>query len=120
MDHLILILGHYTGGTLWDAVLAIPGVNADSITITIHTNITIKELKVKVRSHKYGVSTGNEPQFHGGFKSCDLTGRGSDIISYVCRCERPEFCLWVYLEVNQAATNSIFTICEVAVAENIN
>ncbi len=105
----------YTGGILWDAILAVPtGLDAQSITLTINTNITIPELKVKVRSNKQGISAGTEPQFYGGFKICDVTGKGSDVISYVCRCERSDMCQWVYLEVNQAQPNSVYSICEVS------
>ncbi len=96
---------------LWDAMIVVHGLDADIITLTIHTNITIQELRVKTARE----SAQNEPHYHGGFKFCHVTGRGSDVISYVCRCERPELCRWVYMEINQAQPNSVYNICEASV-----
>ncbi len=104
-------VGAYKGCNLWDAIFAISGKEADTITLKIHTNITIQELKVKTSAQ----STQSQPHFYGGFKFCDVTGRGSDVISYVCKCKQPELCLWIYLEVNQAQPNSIFKVCEAIV-----
>ncbi len=104
--------GAYTGTALWDIMIAVPGQNANTITLTVHTNITIPELKVKT-SH---MSTHDEPQFNGGFRFCDVTGKGSDVISYVCRCKQPQMCQWVYLEVNQLQPNSIYALCEATVS----
>ena len=109
------VSGEYTARTLWDLILAVPGPHADKAIITIQTNITIQELKVKTYSPRHVPSQITEPQFYGGFKFCDVTGRGSDVISYICRCEQPEMCKWIYFEVNQAQPNSIYTICEVTV-----
>ena len=108
---IFLIKGSCTDNALWDAIIAVPGQVADVITLTIYTNITIPELKVKTPLQ----STQNGPHFYGGFKFCDVTGGGSDVISYVCTCEQPQLCQWVYLEVNQAQPNSIYIICEVCV-----
>ncbi len=107
---------HYTGvklgGALWDAIIALPGLQENTLTLTIHTNITVQELKVKTSLQP----TQSEPHFHGGHKFCDITGRGNDVISYVCRCKRPEMCQWVYLEISQAQPNSFYTVCEAIVA----
>ena len=97
--------------TLWDAILALPGPESDILTLTIHTNITTPELKVKTSME----STQNEPNFYGGHKFCDVIGRGSEVINYVCRCKGPYKCKWVYVEINQARPNSVYTVCEATV-----
>ena len=98
---------------LWDAILAVPALNAEKIMITIHSNITVQEIKVKTSRAMAG------PQFYGGHTFCDMTGRGSDIMSYVCRCAQPEMCQWVYLEINQAQQNSVFAMCDITVSETV-
>ncbi len=92
-------------------MIAIPGREAHILRLTIHTKITVQELKVKTSTEV----TQNEQRFYGGHKFCDLTGRGNDAISYVCRCDRPEMCLWVYLEISQAKPKSVFKMCGVSV-----
>ncbi len=103
--------GREIGKTLWDAILALPGPESDILTLEIHTNITISELKVKTSME----ATQNEPNFYGGHKFCDVSGRGNDVISYSCKCKRPYKCKWVYLEVNQAQPGSVYEICEAIV-----
>ena len=111
-EHPTYFIGAYTGITLWDTVIAVHGLEANTVTLTLHSNITVQELKVKISSQ----STPNVPQFYGGFKFCDVTGKGNDVISYVCRCKQPEMCQWVYLEVNQLQPHSTYAIWEAIVA----
>ena len=108
--------GDYTASTLWDLIFAVPGLYADKTIVRINSNITIQELKVKIYSPRRVPSQTTEPQFYGGFKFCDVIGRGSDVISYICRCGRPEMCERIYFEVNQAKPKSIYKVCEIKIA----
>ncbi len=106
-SHTCFTGAYRSSGALWDAVIAIPGREAHIVTMTIHTNITIQEVKVTTSTEV----TQNEPHFYGGHKYCDVSWIGSDFISYVCRCERLEMCQWIYLEVNQGQPNSFYEMC---------